>query len=178
MILFGLFLLPLMTVGAATTGDQTPPQYDPKSTVCPGNCLGTYVNEQVAAGFFGTVGSIVCFGTQDSPPLGNLTTCLQGPTCSLSTADTQTYISGLLAFEGCTITSTSVDTTINSASPSTSGSGLGTSFPGGLPSVSGGPPPAESSSKNGGAVGYAPRSGRLLAVGVALSGMLVGTMVA
>ncbi|KAJ7762604.1 hypothetical protein B0H16DRAFT_1455642 [Mycena metata] len=110
-------LISFFIVSSATA--QTPPQYDPDSEVCPGNCLGQYVNNQFAVGnCFGTTGSCVCIGTLDSPPLGNLTSCLQSSTCNMSAADAQTYISGLLKFEGCSVTSTSVHSDSDSGSTS------------------------------------------------------------
>ncbi|KAJ7140898.1 hypothetical protein C8R44DRAFT_238350 [Mycena epipterygia] len=167
-----LALVPLLTARAANV-TKTPPQFDPDSTVCPGNCLGTYTNAQFASNnCSGTVGFCVCTGTLDSPPLGNLTTCLEGSTCKMSTADTQSYITSLLAFEGCTSTFSSVSR--DSEVDSTSTSGGGTAVPG---SGSGSGPPAAASSKTGGAVSYPAHSDRLVAFGVVFSGMLVGTMI-
>ncbi|KAJ7633694.1 hypothetical protein B0H17DRAFT_1217513 [Mycena rosella] len=166
MLLFALLLVSLITVHSATT--QTAPQYDPPA-------LGTasYANAQFAAGTCsGLVGDCVCVGTLDSPPLGNLTTCLQGPTCSMSAVDTQTYISGLLACEGCTSTSSSLHTEINSGSTS-AGEILGTTVTGGLPSLSGGTPPPQSSSKK---IGGTARSRRFLTFGATSTGVLFGTM--
>ncbi|KAJ7250920.1 hypothetical protein C8J57DRAFT_1520782 [Mycena rebaudengoi] len=81
---------------------QTPPEYDPDSLVCPGKCVGSYTNTEFANNnCFGTIGSCVCIGTLTKPPLGNLTACLEGTTCSMSADDARTYIDGLLKFEGC-----------------------------------------------------------------------------
>ncbi|KAJ7090842.1 hypothetical protein B0H15DRAFT_246820 [Mycena belliarum] len=171
MILFAIFLLPLVAVRAATNTTQTPPQFDPTSTVCPGNCIGTYTKAQFASNAcFGTVGSCVCFGTQDSPPLGGLTTCLQG-TCSMSSADTQSYIGSLLAFEGCTVSS--MGTSFHSGTTLTSG-GVTMGGPGGFPSASvttGASAPK--SSKNGGITIHAHRSSRITTLIPTLSMLLL-----
>ncbi|KAJ7860348.1 hypothetical protein B0H13DRAFT_2074005, partial [Mycena leptocephala] len=44
-----VFLAPFLAVRAANV-TTTPPEYDPTSTVCPGNCLGTYTNAKFAEG--------------------------------------------------------------------------------------------------------------------------------
>jgi hypothetical protein len=122
----------------------------------------------------GTVGICVCTGTLDSPPLGDLTSCLEGSTCKMSAADTQTYISGLLAFEGCTVTSSSVN--INSDSTSTSGGVLGT---GGLP-ISGpsfpGQPSASAPAKPNGVITYSAHSGVGFAFGVTVASAFLSKM--
>ncbi|KAJ6594666.1 hypothetical protein B0H19DRAFT_1247323 [Mycena capillaripes] len=165
-----LVLAPFLAVHSANI-TVTPPEYDPESTVCPGNCVGTYTHAQFAAGAcFGTVGICLCEGTQDSPPLGDLKSCLEGSTCSMSAADTETYISGLLAFEGCTVTSTSVH--LDSGSTSTSGRvDQGTGLPSGP-----GQPGASTPSKPDGALTYSAQFSVLLAFGATFAGAVLGTL--
>ncbi|KAJ7633400.1 hypothetical protein DFH06DRAFT_1222723 [Mycena polygramma] len=120
-----LLLAPLLVVHSANT--TTPPQFDPQSPVCPGLCLGTYTKPRFSNGtclyvflpqpqlaeldlgkHSATVGLCVCTGAQESPPLGDLKSCLESTTCKMSDTDTETYITQLLAFEGCSVSSSSV----------------------------------------------------------------------
>ncbi|KAJ7137218.1 hypothetical protein C8R46DRAFT_1137911 [Mycena filopes] len=157
-----LFLARHYCSAANTT--QTPPQFDPDSKVCPGSCLGQYVNNQFAVGnCFGTVGLCVCTGTQDSPPLGNLTSCLESSTCNMSAADSQTYISGLLSFEGCTVTSTSIHSDSDSGSTSSGGS-LGTG-------TQGAPVPSSNAAND-----HSAHAGELVGLGTTLVTALLGTL--
>ncbi|KAJ6603688.1 hypothetical protein B0H10DRAFT_2440502 [Mycena sp. CBHHK59/15] len=167
---FGLpFLLgPLLCARA----DTTPAQYDPDSQSCPGSCLGTYTNAQFASGnCFGTIGFCVCSGTLDSPPLGNLTACLTGAACSMSLADTQTYITGLVAFEGCS--SSALSSAYDSSSSTLSNGGLATDR---TTSLAG--PKASDAKSTGGGVRwqYTTEFRGLVALSAAFSGMLAGML--
>ncbi|KAJ6497969.1 hypothetical protein C8R47DRAFT_314779 [Mycena vitilis] len=169
-----LLLAPLLVVHSAIT--TTPPQFDPQSPVCPGLCLGTYTKPRFSNGTcFATVGLCLCTGAQESPPLGDLKSCLGSPTCNMSDTDTETYITQLLAFEGCSVSSSSVH--VSSDSTSTSG-GQSTVPPASVGRSVSGQPPASTSSKTGGAmrVGYYTHSGVLVGCVVTLAGALFGAL--
>ncbi|KAJ7121978.1 hypothetical protein C8R43DRAFT_49591 [Mycena crocata] len=174
-----ILLFPLLAVHAITTQSQvraatppTPPEFDPKSKVCPGNCYGTYFDSQLAKGncLFGTAGMCLCDATLASPPLGDLNTCLQGPTCKMSAADTQNYTAALLKFEGCTHIAES--THIDTATTSTTGPGGQSGLP------LGSAPPASESFPNGADIAYSTHSGGRLVIGlfVTLAGVSLSTM--
>ncbi|KAJ7502596.1 hypothetical protein B0H11DRAFT_644162 [Mycena galericulata] len=169
-----LLLAKSLAAGAASAPTPTPPQYDPDSTVCPGSCLGTYTTAAFANGnCFGTVGLCVCQGTLSSPPLGNLTACLEGAACGMSASDTQTYISGLLSFEGC---SSSAESTQGDSASSTASGGAGLT---GTGTGGSNPHAPAASSKTGGAVTVVHSSPGLfsaLPFCAALTGALVGTV--
>ncbi|KAJ7290645.1 hypothetical protein C8J57DRAFT_1493356 [Mycena rebaudengoi] len=75
-----IFPLSLLAASFMAQAAQTPPEYDPDSL---------------------RDDWILRLHRHSKPPLGNLTACLEGPTCSMSTGDARTYIDGLLKFEGC-----------------------------------------------------------------------------
>ncbi|KAJ7266008.1 hypothetical protein C8J57DRAFT_1510954 [Mycena rebaudengoi] len=157
-IIFPLFLL---TASFMAQAAQTPPEYDPDSLVCPGKCVGSYTNTEFANNnCFGTIGSCVCIGTLTKPPLGNLTACLEGTTCSMSADDARTYIDGLLKFEGCSSSAQSAfEASSTAGGQGATGAGDSTA------------PPQASQSHNAGWTYMVASHGGGWALGVALVGL-------
>ncbi|KAJ7236633.1 hypothetical protein C8J57DRAFT_1247621 [Mycena rebaudengoi] len=157
-IIFPLFLLAASFMAQAA---QTPPEYDPDNLVCPGKCVGSYTNTEFANNnCFGTIGSCVCIGTLTKPPLGNLTACLEGTTCSMSADDARTYIDGLLKFEGCSSSAQSAfEASSTAGGQGATGAGDSTA------------PPQASQSHNAGWTYMVASHGGGWALGVALVGL-------